>query len=92
MHDLTEKAQEVLCRTAKQVESFVSEHPISIPVVIVDGVLPDIPRGIGEPTIARRKAFQIVKATQEFDVIELPLPMDAFKPHAVHDVLPDIFA
>jgi len=61
-----------------------------IPVIVVDRVLPDVPRSVREPAIGGGEIFQFVKSAQELNIIQLPLPVDTFQAQTVHDVLPDV--
>jgi hypothetical protein len=69
MDYITQEPQEFVCGAAQECEPCIAEHPIIIPIVVIDGVLPDISSSIRVTTIGGMQLVQIVEAAQELNIV-----------------------
>ena len=81
MHGLAEKSEQHL--VFSEIEAPVVEDPILFPVIVVDGVLVNVPFGVFEPTICGSKVAEPVQTPQKLRLFKPSGPMERRRPYGV---------
>jgi len=88
MDDLAEEAEEGLVISVREIETWIVENPVILPVVVIDPVLPDVTCSVLEASIRRGKARQIKEPGEETRLLEAAAPVDSLDLDGVDNVPP----
>jgi hypothetical protein len=81
-----QKVQQDLIGPVGELEARITENPVVVPVQVGDAVPEDVLRCGGVPGIGRRQRIQVVKLSEETDLVQAPPPRLWLSLQVVEDV------